>query len=39
MFYASVSMKFSIGDVHKNYGVILSFVEIGAMKAVLYLWA
>jgi len=35
MFYSSVSMKFSTGDVHKNYRVIVSFVEIGAVKAIL----
>jgi len=39
MFYSSVSMKFSTEDAHKNYRVIVSFVEIGAVKAILYLWA
>jgi methyl coenzyme M reductase subunit C len=36
MFCSSVSMKFNTGDVHKNYRVIVSFVEIGAVKAILY---
>jgi len=39
VFYSSVSVKFGTGDVHKNYRLILSFVEIGAMKAIPYLRA
>jgi len=36
MFYSSVSMKFSRRDVHKSYRVVVSLMEIGAMKAILY---
>jgi hypothetical protein len=37
--YFPSDLKFDAGDIHKKYLVILSFVKIGAVKAMLYLGA